>query len=46
MDNFQFEEQQNSSDFDIIEEIGKYLKYWYLFIISIFLLINFGAQFL
>ena len=37
MDNFQFEEQQNSSDFDIIGEIGKYLKYWYLFIISIFL---------
>ena len=35
MENFEFENQANTNDFDILGEINKYLKYWYLFIFSV-----------
>ncbi len=37
MDSFEFENQSASSNFDLIGEINKYLKYWYLFVISVLL---------
>ncbi|MFD0777188.1 Wzz/FepE/Etk N-terminal domain-containing protein [Flavobacterium myungsuense] len=35
MENFEFENQANVNDFDLLGEINKYLKYWYLFLFSV-----------
>ena len=35
MENFEFTNQGATNDIDILGEINKYLKYWYLFVISI-----------